>query len=278
MTLKVFHIYRNTPLGRETLLQAADFTKKVGGNLGVYVPEFDRLLLHFGSNAIEIRLDKSYLFAPESAGKKLSESLKVIGVKADLVSIKSQPASNLPRLSSNFDIISLPRVMIEQQGRLNLAAVGSGVRQLVKNSHAPAIIAPGRFHDWSDILVLFGGSSYSVTALKWGIELAKQTALPLKVLTIVEKGKNRDDYEKSLRNEFKDDGTAPEWQLMASSSKTSLLDEIERSSLVVMGAYGHGRIRSRLFGSTTELVQRNTANLIMLIGQNCRLPNAERRV
>jgi len=277
VALNIFHIYRNTPLGRETLLQAADFTKKVGGTLNVYVSEFDRLLLHFGPNAIEIRLDKSYLFAPESSEKKLKENLDAIGVKADRVSIKSQPASNLPRLSSNFDIVSLPRVMVEQQGRLNLAAVGSGVRQLVKHSHAPAIIAPGRFHDWSDILVLFGGSAYSVAALKWGVELAKQTTLPLRVLTIVEKGKGREDYEMILRKEVGDGTAASQCKFMESSTKTSLLDEIERSSLVVMGAYGHGQIRSRFFGSTTELVQRNTANLIMLIGQNCRLPDINRR-
>ncbi|MCP4108404.1 MAG: universal stress protein, partial [Desulfobacteraceae bacterium] len=40
MEPQLFHIFRNTPLGRETLLQSIYFCNKVGASLTVYIPKF----------------------------------------------------------------------------------------------------------------------------------------------------------------------------------------------------------------------------------------------
>ena len=62
MKLKVLHVFRNTPLGKETLRQAADFVKKTNSTLHVYIPTLDRFLMYFPDAIVEIKLDKSYLY------------------------------------------------------------------------------------------------------------------------------------------------------------------------------------------------------------------------
>lgn len=51
-----------------------------------------------------------------------------------------------------------------------------------------------------------------------------------------------------------------------------MVNQIPRDSLIVMGAYGHRNIRATLFGSKTELVLKNNADLLMLVGEKCKNP------
>ncbi|RMF59529.1 MAG: universal stress protein, partial [Calditrichaeota bacterium] len=83
-------------------------------------------------------------------------------------------------------------------------------------------------------------------------------------------------YEELLRENRISLDRVEEWKIIEAASPHAVLDEIPRTSLIVMGAYGHGRIFAKLFGSKTELIQKNTANLIMLIGEHCGVPQFAR--
>jgi len=269
MQLNLLHVFRNTPLGRETLLQAADFSRKTHSRLNVYLPEFDRILLHFGSNAVEIRLDGSYLYLRESARQNLRKIAELARVRVHEVAPETMTASNLPRLPTNFDVISLPRIMVERKSHVSL---GSGVRKLVKSATVPALIAPGRFHDWREVLVLFGGSRFSVVALRWGMAISRESGLPLRLLTLAGRQVSKRTCEEILsKNKLRPDDFK-QWDILETEEPVSILDAIPRESMLVMGAYGHSGIRARLFGSTTELIQKNSANLIMLVGESCSPP------
>ncbi|MFQ5750429.1 MAG: hypothetical protein ACE5HI_00410 [bacterium] len=272
MRLNILHVYRNTPLGRETLWQAADFTRKTNGKLQVYIPQYDRFLFYFERQAVEIRLDQSYLYLPQTAKQNVQKILAQFDIPLNLVQIRSKTASTLPNLPTNFDLLSLPRIMVERQGRIHLAAMGTGIRQIVKNAPTPALISPGRFHDWNEMVVLFGGSEFSITALKWALAISKQVSVPLNLITLSENKHEQSYYEKIVQDSQIDLGQVNDWRFIESNSVLLLLDEIPREAMIVMGAYGQGRIISKLFGSKTELIQRNTANLTMLIGENCRPP------
>jgi nucleotide-binding universal stress UspA family protein len=269
MNLDVLHVFRNTPLGEETLRQAADFVKKVNSNLHVYIPEFDRFLMYFKDDILEIKLDKSYLYFTETAEHDMRKVLDDVGIEAKVVEHQTSTAANLPDVPTDFDLFSLPRIMTERRGP---TIIGSTVRKLIKASHAPALVSPGRFHDWREILVLFGGSEYSIRALRWAVTISKRCDFPVKILTLLEADRQRDDYEKIFSDNRIALSEINDWIIIDAKSKESILRYLPRASMIIMGAYGSSRFRASIFGSTTELVLNNVANLLFLVGEKCNAP------
>lgn len=272
MAIQIFHVFRNNPLGKETLRQAADFAKRINGELNVYVPEHDRFMLYFDYEAVEVSLGKSYLYSIETAHAHMNPILDEMGVAAKLVHVKTKTGSNLPDIETGFDIISLPKVMTEAKGKILPQAIGKGVRSLVNVSPAPAIIGPGRFAEWNNIHVFFGGSSHAIRALKWAVRIANLAQVPLYVSSLCEGKRKQSQYEQLLNTEGISSNSFADWKFYHDQSFIEMLNQISRDSLNVMGAYGHHSIRSTLFGSKTELVLRNTANVLMLVGARCKNP------
>ena len=54
MAQKLFHIFRNTPLGRETLLQSIYFCQKIGVLPTIYIPEFTKFLMYFENDVVQV--------------------------------------------------------------------------------------------------------------------------------------------------------------------------------------------------------------------------------
>ena len=275
MNLNVLHVFRNTPLGKETLRQAADFTKKINGNLFVYMPEFERFMIYFDFSSVEIKLDESYLYSPETAVANMKKVLDDLDFGAKFVHVKTKTGSNLPDVENEFDIISLPRVMAESKSGIISSGLGSAVKNLIKASSAPAIVGPGRFAKWSHIQVFFGGSVHSVKALRWALVLSRQINCPLYVSTFLEGKKDRDYYEDLLKEEGLKSREFTDWAFFSQKSMIEVLNETPRDALLVMGAYGHHPIRARFFGSKTEMVIKNNANLLMFVGEHSRNPVIE---
>ena len=65
MNLDVLHVFRNTPLGKETLRQAVDFVRKVNSKLHVYIPKFDRFLMYFKDDIEECIKYQNAILAKE---------------------------------------------------------------------------------------------------------------------------------------------------------------------------------------------------------------------
>ena len=60
MKAKLLHIFRNNPLGRETLLQSIDFCEKVCASLIICIPKRTKLLIHFETDTVQVDLDGSW--------------------------------------------------------------------------------------------------------------------------------------------------------------------------------------------------------------------------
>ncbi len=272
MNLDVFHIFRNTPLGKETLRQAADFTKKIHSTLHVYIPEFDRFMIYFDRAPVEIKLDKTYLYSPETAFDNMQKVLEEMQVPVKMVHSKTKTGSNLPDINPDFDIISLPRVMAENRGGFLGTAIGRGVRSLIKASGAPAIIGPGRFAEWNRIWAFYGGSQHALKALKWAVVLAHRLNYQLVVNTVLENDRPESYYRQLLSENGLSEVDFTEWRFWPKQPFINVMNQIPRDALIIIGAYGHGAIRERLMGSKTEMIIHNNANLLMLIGENCQEP------
>ena len=110
MDTQLFHIFRNTPLGRETFLHSIYFCRKVGSSLIIYIPEFTKFLMYLENDVVQIDLDDSYLTSPETALKHAKELLDQEKIKGRFLEPKNFTASTLPDISTNFDFMCCPRM------------------------------------------------------------------------------------------------------------------------------------------------------------------------
>ncbi|MBA3018482.1 MAG: universal stress protein [Proteobacteria bacterium] len=270
MDAQLFHIFRNTPLGRETLLQSIYFCKKIGASLIIYIPEFTKFLMYFENDVVQIDLDSSYLTSPETALKHAKELLDQGKIKARFLDPKNFTASTLPDIATNFDFMCCPRSISDLSSKIGLGYIGPRVRRIVNSARFPVLITSPVFKKWRSIAVFFGGSANAINALKLGFRLSRASEMPLSVYTHME-NVSRESYEEIIKNENLEeemDRYVTEWHIFESGKFEENIYDVPHDALVVMGAYGHSLIRNIFFGGKMEKIQSTITNNLLIAGPN----------
>lgn len=268
MDHRLFHIFRNNPLGRETLLQSIYFCSKVGASPVIYIPKHAKLLMYFENDVVQIDLDNSYLTSPETALKHATELVEQEGMKARFLEPKHYTASTLPDIQTNFDFMCCPRSISDLSSKIGLGYIGPRVRRIVESARFPVLITSPVYKKWQSVAVFFGGSANAVNALKLGFRISRVSGLPLDVFTQV--GKNsRESYEKIVKDENLEKETGHylnKWHFFEKGMFEENLYEVPHDALVVLGAYGHGLIKALVFGSKMEKIQSTITNNLLIAG------------
>ncbi len=271
MVTQLFHIFRNTPLGRETLLQSIYFCSKMGASLVIYIPEFTKFLMYFENDVVQVDLDDSYLTAPETAEEHAAELVEESGLEIRFFKAKNFTASTLPDVPTNFDFMCCPRSISDLTSKIGLGHIGPRVRKIVKAAQFPVLITSPVYSEWKSISVFFGGSKNAVNALKTGIRISKLTGLSLEIFTQLE-GKKQHYYSDIIKKEGLEkelDSFVANWIFFEKGKKfEENLYNVPHNSLVVLGAYGHGVLRDIFFGSKMEKIQSTITNNLLVVGPN----------
>jgi nucleotide-binding universal stress UspA family protein len=268
VTPKLFHIFRNTPLGRETLLQSLYFCKTVGCTPEIYIPESTRFLMYFENDVTQVDLDGSYLTIPET-GRAHAEALaEKSGLKASFLVPKNFTAHGLPDIPTYFDFMCCPRSISDLSSKIGLGHIGPRVRRIVQAARFPVLITSSVFKAWNSITVFFGGSQNAFNALRLGLRIARQSGKPLNMFTQVEKG-DADHYRQmvsdvDLMADWERYGN--EWQFFEEGNLEDNLFNVDHDALLILGAYGHGLIKDIMFGSKMERIQGTMPNNLLLVG------------
>src|SRR6056297_724358 len=80
MDLQLLHIFRNTPLGRELMLQSAYFCRLLKILPVIYVPQYMKFLMYFENDVVQVDLDGSYLRSPSTARDHAAEIIRQQGL------------------------------------------------------------------------------------------------------------------------------------------------------------------------------------------------------
>ncbi len=268
MQPRLLHIFRNTPFGREILLQSLYFCKTIRAIPHIYIPETTKFLLYFEHDAIQVDLDGSYLRFPESASVNLDAITDGFGQIWKREYPLSKTASTLPDISTDFEYICCPRVISKEFTKIGLGHIGPKVRRIVCVSHFPVLIPGQVYKPWNSLFVLFGGSENAARALRLGLRLSKVSGLPLDIFTQAKDG-GRPHYEAILQEHgLLDDVKAGvrTWHFFESGDVADNLMITPHDALVLLGAYGHGLIHELMFGSTMELAQSTLPNNLLVTG------------
>ncbi|MGD8369162.1 MAG: universal stress protein [Desulfobacterales bacterium] len=267
MYSSLFHVYRNIPLGRETLMQSIYFCKLLDLGLTVYIPESKQFLMYFDHDAVQVDLDNSYLASPNTAPDRVRELAEKEGIEVRFYRPKHYTAKEFPDVRPDFDFMTCPRTISDLSSKIGLGFIGQKVRRIISNARFPVLMPSPVFKQWRSLVVMFGGSENALKALRFGLWISRKAELPLKVLTHLEQ---QEDYyrgkvqEAGLEKEM--ETTATKWELLNGGSFEENLYAIPHDALVLMGAYGGGKIRNALFGSKLEKAQSNLCNNLLITG------------
>jgi len=270
MSKQLFHIFRNTPLGRETLLQSIYFCNQVGASPVVYIPKHTKFLMYFANDVVQIDLDKSYLTAPKTARAHATELLEQGGIKPRFLTPKNFTASTLPDIPTHFDFMCCPRSISDLSSKIGLGYIGPRVRRIVESARFPVLITSPVYKEWHSITVFFGGSANAVNALRLGMQISRLTGMPLDVFTQEERGFSK-KYEQIIKDENLEEDMARfvnKWHRFKKGAFEDNLFEVPHDALAVLGAYGHGLIKSLVFGSKMETIQSIVPNNLLISGPN----------
>jgi len=268
MAQKLFHIFRNTPLGRETLLQSIYFCQQMGVTPTVYIPESTKFLMYFENDVVQVDLDTSYLNDPDTALPHAEQLLEAARIKPDLFRPKNYTASTLPDIPTNFEFMCCPRSISDLSSKIGLGYIGPRVRRIIQAARFPVLITSPVFKPWKHIAVFFGGSANAVNALRLGIRVAKVTQMNLDVYTQTGRSKP-EEYHGIVQEHRLDealDGVLDRWTFFEKGRFEDNLFEVPHDALVVLGAYGHGLIRDIMFGSMMEKIQSTISNNLLIAG------------
>jgi len=270
MKNQMLHVFRNTPFGRETLLQSIYFSKKTQIPLRVYIPKNRQFLMYFQNTVVTVDLDSNFLRSPETAEEHAEEIIKGGGLEPKFLQPKGFTASTLADIPVDFSFMCCPRSISDLSTKIGLGYIGPKVRNIVKNSSFPVLIPTPVYKEWNSITVFFGGSKNAINALKVGIKTMKTSGCPIKLFTQGEK-KSREYYQQVLEENNLFNGIREgdiEWFFFKKGRFRENLFLVPHDSLIIVGAYGHGLVRELVFGSMMEEIQTILPNNMLIVGPN----------
>lgn len=145
--------------------------------------------------------------------------------------------------------------------------LGSNLERIVRASHRPILVAARSFRPISRVLVAWDGGPSAMRAVDHMARSALYEGLAVTVATVgsasdpVRRG--LEDARAMLAAAGLDAGT----EILPGQPETALGELVEKApyDLLVMGAYGHSRIRSLIIGSTTTAMLRSCRIPVVLV-------------
>jgi nucleotide-binding universal stress UspA family protein len=147
--------------------------------------------------------------------------------------------------------------------------LGSNVERFVRRSTQLCWVTPAAYREPRRVLIAHDGSAESTRALEVAVNLAVALGAAVTLLTACAPG-HEDDLAPVLqkgRELAEARGLTTRAQLVHEHPETAILRlavEIG-ADLIVMGAYGHTRIREMILGSTTSQVLHRTDTAVLLV-------------
>lgn len=267
-----FHIFLNTPAGRENLLQSAYLAERTNPrSLSIFVPTADKCVMYCDHTVVTLDLDDSYLRHPETAKQHVNDALSDFKVTYDFFEPSAFTGGVMPDIHSDWALMTCPRAISQKSGRIGLGHIGPKIRAILAHASFPILIPSGNFKPWDRVTALFGGPGHGENGVQMAAAIADRAKVPLTVLTQLEKSTREECKEAlaaiNLSNRIKQ-GNA-DWRVFETGTLEENLFSITMDSLVVVDSGKHSIIEQVLFGSNLEKIQALLPNQLLICGPNC---------
>nr|WP_287262486.1 universal stress protein [Thioclava sp.] len=145
--------------------------------------------------------------------------------------------------------------------------LGSNLERIVRAAHRPVFVAARAFNPIESVLVAFDGGRSAMKAIEHISRSSFFANLPVTIVTV---GNETAEVTKGLAD-AKDllaaEGIKAQTRIVPGQPDEELgkMVEAEGFGMLVMGAYGHSRIRSLVIGSTTTEMMRSCKVPVLLL-------------
>lgn len=145
--------------------------------------------------------------------------------------------------------------------------LGSNLERIVRASHRPVLVAARSFRPIAKVLVAFDGGASARRAIELIAQSPLFRGLSVQVVTVGPASPEAVTRLDSARASLAAAGINAETRILPGEPETVLAQSVEDApfDMLVMGAYGHSRIRSLVIGSTTTEMIRSCKVPVVLI-------------
>ncbi len=146
--------------------------------------------------------------------------------------------------------------------------LGANLERVVRSSHKPCFVTSRNFQPITKILLAYDGGKSCQKALQFLIESPTFKDMELHLLTVAKKQPDEGAMSDLQTAEMKarTAGFVPICQIMHGEPEKIIASYVEKQNinLLIMGAYGHNRIRHLVIGSTTAQMLRSSHIPVLL--------------
>jgi nucleotide-binding universal stress UspA family protein len=198
----------------------------------------------------------------ERAGKVLARE----GVSHDLEKASGSPVEIICDRSRLADLVIMGSR--GEFGSWRDKMLGATLEATTRLCIKPVMVTEKEYSPVTNILVAYDGSNNSNKALPWAGFLARQFDTPLTILTV---GSDEESARSTLKeaSEYLASYKLQKLNTLAQEGDTEIkivetCKEI-KADLIIMGSYGHSRIREAILGSSTVQVMRKAPVPVLMV-------------
>ncbi len=135
-------------------------------------------------------------------------------------------------------------------------ALGSTVERVVRRSEKPMLLTAEKLRELRKLLLAYDGSQHARNAMSVGALLAGQWEAEVQVLSVFDEEETREKVCREARQYLCEHKVNFSMEIRGGDPDTVIPEFAKEigADIVVMGAYGHSRVREWILGSTTERV------------------------
>ncbi|TCK05896.1 universal stress protein [Marinobacterium mangrovicola] len=159
------------------------------------------------------------------------------------------------------------RLLVFGRGGSAGETLGRNVEAVIRALHRPMLLLPDDFKAPERFLIAYDGSPTSRKAVDMVAQSPLFTGIPCDLLMIAPSTNDVKLELKQAQDKLTQAGFDVTAEILAGDVEQTLLNEVvmRRADMLVMGAYGHSRIRQMLVGSTTSNLIRQTRVPLLLL-------------
>jgi nucleotide-binding universal stress UspA family protein len=194
---------------------------------------------------------------------QVQENAAKAGVSCRTTLSQGVPAAEILEAAKDCDLVVLGRrgesALVDDRRGL-----GAVAEQVLRTARQPVLLTAESFEDMRRVVLGYDGSERAGGAMRYAAELAHRLNLPMLALSVHrDEGVARERLD-TVASYGEAHGIEVATKPLPGDPADAILAEVEEGDLIAMGAFGEGRIREWLLGSTTEALLRGAVQPVLL--------------